>query len=807
VHATLPIAAAVLTLLASGGAAGQTAFKPCDHPFILWTRDDVAELKRRIETEPWARSAWDAWMAAKKDDHRTPHPLILRNLARWAVLGDREAAEQEKKELFRVLQSPIPLGGAQEVTILRYDLLYDLLGPDERKAFESAARVYIDQAIFHNAVFDPQIFNDSARYSRYDAKKYTRTNWLPNIIWPRKVSANLMAAALRDEDLIRKTWAAYGSWKWYFDEYLCDLGFYSEEFSKMGSTPGAMLLYCRALARLGLDDLGFGYRGKGGATMRGHIESLIHLGYPRVDLCSERPQYPMITLGDLRQGGSSQGQAFPAPAFQHALVVGTLPDGTGGNLWWRAHGAWGGLTRGKNPQWDGYSNFIPKMQIPYWFELGHALWPEIRFDYFLARMRGPDEQRFNPSLLFGVRPIDPEKAAPPPAPSAVWPQRGLVMLRADESPAYWESPAPAASMRLSTGYAHSASDSFALVGFYAFNRPIYVNRQVTPGYATGWSRGIQSHCGVTVDAAEPKTSDAVNIRIQFAGAMKYAAAESEAVYPGVALSRSLVLTREYLLDVTHLAGDAPRDVAWFIHTPGLRHDDGGPAWAPAELPKGLHPLADVRAAPVGEADWSIVAVQSCALDDPAKAKLPKAWYDRGVGVRICMLGEDGTTAYAARTPLPIAVTQGPDKKRIEVEASSEVGGLTIVVCRRAPATTFAALHEPFEGGRPGRTEFRRVAQSDRGLAVAVRGVGNPPADDRILLPLRLDDAGAPQSLAGVRERYTFAGAVRIRIGRDRVEVTGDLRAMALPVEGQPALVLDGKRAPARVEGEMLMYGN
>ena len=42
-----------------------------------------------------------------------------------------------------------------------------------------------------------------------------------------------MAALLMDEKLIRNVWSAYGSWKWYFDEYLCDIGFYSEKFSKM----------------------------------------------------------------------------------------------------------------------------------------------------------------------------------------------------------------------------------------------------------------------------------------------------------------------------------------------------------------------------------------------------------------------------------------------------------------------------------------------------------------------------------------------------------------------------------------------
>ena len=172
--------------------------------------------------------------------------------------------------------------------------------------------------------------------------------------------------------------------------------------------------------------------------------------------------------------------------------MGYTPDGKGGNVRWKAHGAWGGVVRGNHAQWDGYSGFTPKMQIPFWFEVGHSLWPEIGFDYFLAQMRGPDEDKYYPSLFFGLDPIEPDKVKAPPAPSAVWPERGLVMLRADESPSYWESPSPAITMRLATNYAHNVIDCFSLCGFYAFNRPIYLNRQVTPGYAQDWSRSIQS---------------------------------------------------------------------------------------------------------------------------------------------------------------------------------------------------------------------------------------------------------------------------------------------------------------------------
>jgi len=768
-----------------------------ERPFILWDKQDIATIRKKIETQDWAKAACE-----KLVNNPERHEGSFGNLFRHAVMGDKEAAEKDKKELMRMARSPIPRGAAQYINVIRYDLLYDSLTADERREVEECFRIYIDNQIFKRAILDPKIFNDSKNFSRYDARKYTRTNWLPNIIWPWKVSANLMAAALGDEKLIRKVWAAYGSWKWYFDEYLCDSGFYSEEFGKMGSTPGAMLLYCRAVERLGLGELGYGYKGKGGATMRGHIESLIHLGYPRVDVVSNRPQYPMLTIGDLRQSGSSQSWNLPSPAFQYSIVMGYTPDGTGGNVLWKAHGAWGGVVRGKHSQWDGYGGFTPKMQVPFWFEVGQARWPEVGFDYFLAQMRAPDEDKYYPSLFFGLDPIDPAKVKAPPAPSAVWPQRGLVMLRADESPSYWESPAPAVAMRLATNYAHNVIDCFSLTGFYAFNRPIYLNRQVTPGYAQDWSRSIQSHCGVTVDGAEPKFTSATRTRQAFTKPVKFVAARSDNVFDGVDLTRCLMLTKEYCLDVTRLAGNKEHSYYWLIHA--LGEVQQAKEWKDSKLPKDLSPLKKVRAYKAENKPWSVTCEQSCALNDPSKARLPKKWYERKIGVRLQMLGGVNTTAYTAQTPLIVRRSRDEKGERQYKETPSEVGGVTIAAEREAAGTTFVALHEPFEGGKSNIYDFRTIEQTDGGVAVAIEGKYDTGIDDRLMLRLG-DNYEQPLTLADDRESFTFADWAYLRIGRNKVEVQGDMRAMRLPIGGQPKLVVNGKKQKASFVRGYLYY--
>jgi hypothetical protein len=772
-----------------------------ERPFILWDKKDIAGIRKKLESEAWAKASYE-----KLVNEPERHEQELSNLFQHAIMGDKKAAEKDKKELMRMVRSPIPRGAAQYINVIRYDLLYDSLTPEERKEVEEAFRIYIDNQIFKRAILDPKIFNDSKNFSRYDARKYTRTNWLPNIIWPWKVSANLMAAALGDEELIRKVWGAYGSWKWYFDEYLCDTGFYSEEFGKMGSTPGAMLLYCRAVERLGLNELGYGYKGKGGATIRGHIESLIHLGYPRIDVGSNRPQYPMLTIGDLRQSGSSQSWNLPSPAFQYSIVMGYTPDGKGGNERWKAHGAWGGVIRGNHAQWDGYGGFSPKMQIPLWFEVGHTLWPEVGFDYFLVQMRSPDEDKFYPSLFFGLEPINPAKVKAPPAPSAVWPERGLVMLRADESPAYWESPAPAIAMRLATNYAHNVIDCFSLSGFYAYNRPIYLNRQVTPGYAQDWSRSIQSHCGITVDGEEPKFTSETTIRKAFTKPVKFVAARSSSVFEGVELMRSLMLTNEYCLDVTRLASTEEHSYYWLIHALGQVQPEEQVNWKLSSFPKDLRELKKVRARNVGNKPWSVTAIQTCALDDTCKAKLPKEWYEREIGVRLHILGGDDTTAYTAETPLVESRYRDDKGQQQYTELPSEVGGVTILAERKAFLTTFVALHEPFEGGKSNIYEFRTIQQTDEGVAVAILGKYETKINDRLMLRLG-DNYDQQVTLADGRESFTFADWAYVRNGEDAVEVHGELKILRMPIKGKPRLVVNGKDEKASFIRGYLYYCN
>jgi len=788
------VAFPVILGLASMASAADVA--KVEHPFLLWTSEDLRALRKKIETQPWAKKVYDEMVAStdRQGDE-------IRHLFRYAVMGDEEAGQIEKDRLLSWAKAPDPLGASLEWRLLAYDLLYHELSPDQRKAIERRLRRYIQYAIKPGGTYDTKLYNNERDYARYDGEegRYTRTNWLPNIIFPWKISANLAAAVLRDEQLIRETWARHGSIQWYFDEYLCDSGFYSEEFSKMGSTPGALLMYCMALRNLDLDELGFGYQGQGGASMRGHIESVIRLTFPRIDLGSQRPRYPRISAGDVR----------PWMPLEHATVEGYFADGRGGNEVWRSHGAWGGTTRGRSPQWD--NDKTEKMQTLLWFEWGHKLWPDTGFDYYLAQMRGPADKVYTPTLFFSLDPIHAANADPPLAPSAVYPQRGIVMLRAEEGSSHWESPAPVVCLRLATNYAHNVNDPFALCGFYAFNRPIYLNPKSDPGYAFGFSRSVRSHCSVMVDghikvddwgktgSIEPQFTDDCQTRHLFEPEVKFVAARTEGRYPGVDETRALALTREYLLDVFSCADTKPHSYVWIVHTYGKAEPDRANRWQPSRnMADLIKELQNERSFKTAGEEWAVTVRQVRPRVEPENTPLREAWWKRKIGVRLRMLGQDDTTAYVTSTPKP------PGDRPDRLLDLPLVDGVTILASRRADDATFVALHEPFDG-QPTISSFQRIAQTPQAMALRVIGESGGKIDDRILLRIG-DEPASPVTLSGNGELFTFADFAYLRVGRDTVVARGDLRQLELPVgRTGTKLIVNGQTVAAEVTDDILSW--
>jgi hypothetical protein len=791
------------------------------HPFILWTPDEAASIRHRIETQPWAKEQWQRL----QEEKGLGQPF--RNLFRYQIMGDEAAGELEKKYLLKFIgtdpdKPPSKLDQDNRhydnyEDALRYDVLYDRLTPDQRRQIEDTFRVYIDFQLHH------------------DTSTYGQVNWLPNMQWPRPMAAHLMALALGDEAIIRDVFNSPGGWKWYFDDYVSDgpRSLYNEEFGKQYSMIGEMLLWCRGLDHLSLPQYGYAYTGAHGGSMRGYLEGLIQLGFPRVDIPGGMPHYPRVTMGDAR---GAQIVGGPPNLFQHSLVNGYLPDGQGGNDLWSAANMNGR---------DHTTAKVDKMREPQWLEIAYAKWPEAHFDYFLAQMRGPKQEQYIPTLFWGLRPIDPAKVTAPAAPSYVAQERAFAMLRAEESPAYWESPAPAVAMQFASYYVHYTHDCFSLLGFYAYNRPIYLNRGIASGYAGDdpWTDSVRGHAGVVVDnqQARPVGRGTAIGRVALAAdylddpparfaddpQVKFVLCRARGLYAGVDQTRALLLTRDYLLDVFRLTSDKPRVYQWQVHALGQAKADSNQTWTSTTdldngaLYRGLEGtpemLAKLQAEPTrwdltqvkkwapGERPWSFVAVQDCATGDAAHSIMGKAWYDRQVGVRVSLLGEAGTIAYFGNTPEyhPAPRQERGKSERVDASVGNEVGGVSFIVQRAKPSTTFTALHEPFERGVWRVQNFRRIQETEDGVAVVITGTG---IDDRAMIALGAD-RNKPATLSGNGEKFTFADRAWIHVGPDEILVNGDLRSATFHVAGTPKFIINGKLTPATVHDGTLQFGD
>jgi len=740
------------------------------HPFILWNKQDIAAIRARVKAHDWAKAE------VEKLKGWRGYGEVHRNLFMILVMDDKETREAEKKYLLSFIGAKVDSRPWSDnyLSALRYDVLYDRLTPDERRRIEATFRTHIRHEIDK------------------DRRTYTRTNWLPNMQWPRKNGAMLMAVAMRDEKLIRQIFAANGGWKWYFDDYVSDGYFYNEEFGKHYSNIGEMLLWCRGLERLGLDELGFGYVGKGasgGATMRKYLEAIHLVGYPRVDVGTDRYHYPKMTMGDAKGK-----RGFPGYAFQHNIVKGYLTDGSGGDA--RFTGA---NMNGR----DHKNRKVEKLRTPMWFEIAHAKWPDAHFDYFLAQMRPPGKDKYYPSLFWGLAPIDPDDVSPPPAPSGAYRQRGIAVLRWDQSPGYWQLEAPAVTMRFATPYVHDVPDVFAITGFYAFNRPIYLNRQVSAGYAgtdPGWSNSIRSHASVQIDGMEPRTVGELPHRCDFTDLAKFVAVRGKGIYPGVDQTRALLLTKDYLLDVFALSSDRPRSYQWMVHGLGHACPDNPDHWAPTRHLVGT--IFDVtrERSCVADKTWAMTSTQITAGAHPEYSGLGKRWFDakNRVGVRMTMLGEEGTIAYSGLGPV-----YGGAKERI-YHGAAEPGGVTIAAARSKPKTVFIALHEPFRGCAK-IAEFRQLARTNNAVLVHI---GRPGGRVDDLAMLRWGDkADEPVTLSGQGHAVVFSSYGLVRRTASRIDAVGDLQALRLSVgNARPALTVNGKRVAARIADGQLSWG-
>jgi len=746
-----------------GGAAADAA----EHPFCLWSKEQAAQIRRRIETDPVARRQYE--LTVKRVAEKRKLEGIVNSdfldLFNYLVMGDRAAGERQKKAMLAFIgQRPDPMklefsldeknhkwvigmrshndrhqSKNESINILRYDILYNDLTPEQRRGVEEVFRLYIE---FHLAGAKPW----------HPDFRYDRASWLPNLHWWRPISTHTMAAVMQDRKALDSLFHSPGGFKWFMDEYLGDGRFYMEEFCKYECLMHGIILYCETVENLGWGGYGYGYKGPSGGCARNYIEMYSTIGLPRVMWPDGVVEYPAVSMGD-------SGEKSVVPP-------------------------------------------VPLGRTLYAWEMYHRRFPESRFDYFLAQARPRGQDTYLPSCFFGLPAIEATARPPQPAPSYASRGRGFALLRADESPAYWDSPKPAVALQFGMYYPHYIHDCFSILRYVANNRMVYARtgKLKAGGYTTNdpFRDHVRGHCGVVVDGLQAKPVDSGNegtanhrIREDFTKPVKFVAARAQGIYPDVDQERALLLTDDYLFDVFRLkstgaSAGKDRVYDWQVITFGDVEGSQAAPWVEldkfAAKPRADKPyLQDIRVLDVGNRAWSVTA---CFGPDGAA----------GPGVNVSMLPADATLVLSSLTPGDTGYG-GRQKER---------KGRSILVTRTAPDTVFAALHEPFARGPGSRRveRFEPIEQTEKGLAVRIVGKLGSGIDDRIMLACG-DGANAPLEVSGRGEAYRFADHAWLRVGPDTVHVVGGLRGLSIPVKGAPRLIVNGREHPARLEGGLL----
>jgi hypothetical protein len=394
------------------------------------------------------------------------------------------------------------------------------------------------------------------------------------------------------------------------------------------------------------------------------------------------------------------------------------------------------------------------------------------------------------------------------------------MLKADHSPAYWEGWKPAVSLQFARYYVHYVHDCFSLLGYYAYNAPIYVNAGGTGrGYAGGnaWKDSVRGHSGVVVDNRQAKPvarlfdgtkGHQYRQNLENDLGVRFVAVRAAGVYPDVDMERGLVLTDDYMFDAfwLHSTRDGERTYDWQVQSPATAQTgdrwsatdelDGGKLYVGSKFEKktanGKQDLGSVRKLTPGDKSWSVKMLYEPRTEKAADDPLGADFYARGVGVRVHMLGDADTTVYVGKPP-----SRRPREMR---------GAATTVIARRkAKDTTFLAVHDHLHKDTPNVRAFEKLAGNDKGVFVKITGQGEQqPIDDRIAIRLG-DNADQPLTLAADGQSITFRDMVFVRIGKDSVRVVGKLDALKLKIPKGKELVVNGKDASAEYKDGMMLF--
>lgn len=399
-----------------------------------------------------------------------------------------------------------------------------------------------------------------------------------------------------------------------------------------------------------------------------------------------------------------------------------------------------------------------------------------------ATKKGTDELVGRPAMkdfLYGRLPITDDEPAPP-APSHIYRNAGVAMLRFPETGGYWRNGIAAWFHGGEPSRGHLGDPSLMLHGAGRLLFPQFLTTQYEDQMTTGWDMRRISRNTITVDGKDgaPFTS---TWRHAFAPEVKFVSIRGRP-YKQAELERVGMLTGEYLLDVfnarvagkseglidtyateyynymydTNLEVDVSNNPLrrkytgmpeshtfdYTLHGLGRQFPDAWHLYEPSsEFTLSAWPnrwfMNEHKRQTDDDfhVDWVQTSANYAPDLDRAEHrgwdKVGEVWFQDRAGVRTRMLSDKGTTVYLAEGPM----RWGPVDRDLTPEEIIPV----LAVRRTGKEALFVAVHEPYED-KPAIKDIRYLHKPGKGethpsVGVMVRG---PDYVDRLYVTLGLD---------------------------------------------------------------------
>ena len=736
----------------SRAAAGEEvpSIKPSHGRPYFMPENKRKEILELVRAQPWAKESYEALKAAARGKKPGTGDGFAAAFL-YALEGDPADAATAEKWLLSIrgkpshhrqrLDDPNYWKGGQTMQMSEIHYGTD---PNHYVAFDWAYNGLSEAA--RKAVYQGLLDETQFRMKWLDTWRYT-----PNLEFKPLYMAAFGGLTLQDPDALKYLLGRierHGSYFSMIDRMLLDgQAWHEAPIYPIAHTDlwcmGTMSFY----GQLATGQDWFSARSASGASAKGLMDYYIDTAYPMETDAAGKRRIRVATYGDgathshgdlflIHQAGKADQSGLPVSAGYLLLTHQALIS------CYRASG--------RDAAYAKFVSMIPDYKPDLW---KHAPLPDTN------------------TLAF------------PPAPSKVWPQFGLAMLRSIESPAYWTDPRAIAVFQLMTqGYGHDHGDKFSIMLHGAgtllypdFNAIQYENP------AIGWTRNTVSHCTMMVDEEDTARAPCT-VRHEFAPQVKFLATSAEGVFDGVAQTRALLLSDRYLLDLFAASSQYPRVYDYLLHSMG-KPQPVTSGFGPGVTASRRFWVLDNQQGLVTDQAWQLdFAVRDKDTDPKAPASM----------VRVTMAPGPNTAAVC-----------GTWGSRLAEAAKRDMAELGMLVVRRAGLrdTVFAAAHEPYyEGAKPSVSAVAVVAHSESAMVVRVDGAG---FTDYAAVEWKPREGGEPCALGSAGGQFGFRNYAWLRITADGTAVSQGQWAH-LRVPAKAAKTLDGQ--PARIEQGQLVIG-